>query len=81
MPAILPPGLALSGPAAAWFGVGLDAQDVADAPYTLIVSDAGVSERQIGTCGSEAEHCPGDALARSPDLKVPSRAVTSRYEP
>jgi hypothetical protein len=61
--------ITLSGPADVWFGVGLDAQIMSDAPYTLIVNDTGVSERQIGTCGSEAEHCPGDVLSASITLK------------
>lgn len=67
--------LTLSGPADAWFGVGLDAVQMSDQPYTLIVNSTGVYERKIGTCGSEAEHCPGDALASS--LTVLSTQVAS----
>jgi len=62
------PGLAiitLSGPSDVWFGVGFDAVQMADQPYTIIVNSSGVFERKIGTCGSEAEHCPGDQLATS----------------
>ena len=59
----------LSGPAEGWFGVGLDAQNMADSPYTFIVNSTGVSEQKIGTCGSEAEHCAGESpLAPSIDL-------------
>ncbi|KAL1520060.1 hypothetical protein AB1Y20_023535 [Prymnesium parvum] len=63
----------LSGPADVWFGVGLRAVQMADQPYTLVASASGVVERQIGTCGSEAEHCPGDALA--PSLTLHSNTV------
>jgi len=57
--------ITLTGPAAVWFGVGLDAQNMADSPYTLVVNASGVTEHKIGTCGSEAEHCPGDILDSS----------------
>ena len=57
--------LTLRGPAAVWFGVGLDAQNMADSPYTIYVNASGAFEQQIGTCGSEAQHCAGDALAAS----------------
>ena len=67
--------ITLSGPADAWFGVGLDAQIMSDSPYTFIVNSSGVTERQIGTCGSEAEHCPGDLLATS--IKLLSNTVES----
>lgn len=65
--------ITLSGPAGAWFGAGFNASAMADSPYTLVANDAGVTERKIGTCGSEAEHCPGDLL--SPSLKVLSNSV------
>jgi len=55
----------MSGPADAWFAVGLNAVVMSDSPWTLIVNSTGVQERKLGTCGSEAEHCPGDALAAS----------------
>lgn len=54
--------LTLSGPANVWFGVGLNASEMADSPYTLIVQSDVVFEQHLGTCGSEAEHCPGDKL-------------------
>lgn len=57
--------ITLSGPDHVWFGVGFDAVEMADQPYTLIVNSSGVMERKIGTCGSEAEHCPGDLLQSS----------------
>ena len=41
---------------------------MADAPYTLVANTSGVFEQKIGTCGSEAEHCPGDRLAKSVTL-------------
>mmetsp|Transcript_58745 Transcript_58745/g.128742 ORF Transcript_58745/g.128742 Transcript_58745/m.128742 type:complete len:880 (+) Transcript_58745:49-2688(+) len=53
------------GPADVWFGVGINASEMADAPYALISNGSGIMERQIGTCGSEAEHCPGDLLTSS----------------
>merc|ERR1719506_1383615 len=67
--------ITLSGPADVWFGVGLDAENMADSPYTLIVNASGVIEQKIGTCGSEAEHCPGDQLESS--VKVVSNTVAS----
>ena len=57
--------ITLTGPADAWFGVGFNAVTMANSPYTLVVNSTGVSERKIGTCGSEAEHCPGTPLATS----------------
>ena len=76
--------IVLTGPSATWFGVGLNAQKMADMPYTIIVNSTGVFEQKIGTnivnishsltslnstsllnkgtCGSEADHCPGTLL-------------------
>ena len=51
-----------SGPSKAWFGVGFNAHQMVDQPYTLIVNSTGVIEQKIGTCGSEAQHCPGTHL-------------------
>jgi hypothetical protein len=65
--------ITLSGPADAWFAVGLDAKVMSDAPYTLVANSSGVTERKIGTCGTEAEHCPGDLLA--PSVTVLSNSV------
>merc|ERR1711957_621624 len=62
-----------SGPAGEWFGIGFNATVMADAPYALIINASGVIEQKIGTCGSEAEHCPGDQLATS--VKVVSNTV------
>jgi len=28
-----------------------------DQPYAWIVNSSGVSERKLGTCGTEASHC------------------------
>jgi len=57
--------MTVSGPADVWFGVGFDAVEMSDQPYTLIVNASGVIEQKIGTCGSEADHCPGDQLNSS----------------
>ena len=65
--------ITLSGPSDVWFGAGFNASQMSDSPYTIIVNSTGVYERQIGTCGSEAEHCPGDAL--DPSVKVVSSKV------
>lgn len=63
-----------SGPADTWFGIGLNAKLMSDQPYTIILNGSGfVFERQIGTCGSEAEHCPGDVLSTS--VKMISNTV------
>ena len=67
--------ITMSGPAAAWFGVGFNAVTMANQPYTLTVNDTGVTERKIGTCGSEAEHCPGTVLATS--IKLVSNTVNN----
>ena len=55
----------LSGPAGAWFAAGLDASVMANSPYTIVANASGAFEQQIGTCGSEAEHCIGDTLESS----------------
>jgi hypothetical protein len=46
---------------------------MANSPYTLVVNASGVTEHKIGTCGSEAEHCPGSELAAS--IKLVSNTV------
>eukprot|EP00971_Amphidinium_carterae_P202170 4011485-Amphidinium_carterae.1 len=38
---------------------------MANMPYTLIVNNDGVIEQKIGTCGDEADHCPGTKLTSS----------------
>ena len=60
--------ITMSGPADVWFGAGFNASAMADSPYTLVVNADGVTERKIGTCGSEAEHCPGIQLHGSVTL-------------
>jgi hypothetical protein len=60
--------ITLKGTSFAWFGVGFNAVTMANQPYTLIVNDTAVVERKLGTCGSEAEHCPGTVLAPSVHL-------------
>ena len=42
-------------------------------PYTIVVNSTGVSERKLGTCGTEANHCAGTPLAQS--VKVVSSSV------
>jgi len=65
--------ITVAGPADAWFGIGFNAVVMSDSPYTLVVNQTAVWEQKIGTCGSEAEHCPGDTLKSS--IKVMSNAV------
>lgn len=57
--------ITVAGPEMGWFGVGFNAKIMSDAPYTILVNSTSVWEQKIGTCGSEAEHCPGDQLAKS----------------
>ena len=38
---------------------------MADQPWTIIINSTDVWEQKIGTCGSEAEHCPGNTLNKS----------------
>ena len=64
--------ITISGPASGWFGVGLNAKLMTDSPYTIIVNSTGVIEQKIGTCGTEAEHCPGTPLAKSVTVKKSS---------
>lgn len=66
--------ITLSGPASGWFAVGLNAQEMSDQPYTLIANSSGVIEQKLGTCGSEADHCPGTQLSTS--VKVVSNSVS-----
>jgi len=63
--------ITLRGPAGVWFGVGLGARLMGDAPYTLVVEgDTGaVSERKL------ARHAPGSLLA--PSVTVVSSAVSA----
>lgn len=56
-----------------WFAVGFNAVEMSDQPYTLIVNSTGVQEQKLGTCGSEADHCPGTTL--SPSVTVVSTSV------
>ena len=57
--------ITLSGPSDVWFAIGFGATEMHDQPYTLVVNDAGVTERKLGTCGTEADHCPGTVLNTS----------------
>jgi len=67
--------ITISGPADVWFGVGLNAQKMSDSPYVIYANSSGAFEQQIGTCGSEAEHCPGNPLA--PSITLESNSVVS----
>lgn len=50
----------MTGPAGVWFGVGFDANAMADLPYAIIVDGEGkVSERRMGS------HAPGTRLPSS----------------
>ena len=63
--------IALSGPAAAWFGVGFDAVAMANSPYAIIVDGNGaVTERVLGN------HDPGALLAPG-HLTLVSSAVNA----
>ena len=56
--------ITLSGPSDAWFGGGLDAQQMSDQPYTIIVNSTGVMEQKLGTCGARLSMC--EAICLSP---------------
>ena len=60
--------MTLKGPADAWFAVGLDAVQMSDQPYTIVANASGFFEQKLGTCGSEADHCPGTLLETSASL-------------
>jgi len=66
--------MTITGPANVWFGVGFNAQRMADEPWTLICNGTNVFENQIGTCGEEGQHCPGNTLA--PSVQVVSNTVS-----
>jgi len=55
----------VSGPSKNWFGIGLNAVEMDNSPWTLVSTPDGIFEQQIGTCGSEAEHCIGTLLNKS----------------
>ena len=63
--------IALAGPSDVWFGVGFNAQAMADSPWTIIVDGNGtVTERKLGA------HVPGTLLA--PSLRVVSSSVVGK---
>lgn len=68
--------ITLTGPSDAWFAVGLDAKEMADSPYAIVVNATAVSEYKIGTCGTEAQHCVTDVLASS--LTLVSNTVDAK---
>lgn len=65
-----------TGPEDGWFGIGFNAQHMADQPYTLIINSTGVMERKIGTGGSEADHDPGTLLSKS--VTIVSNTVSAK---
>jgi hypothetical protein len=65
--------ITIKGPSTGYIAVGLDAQAMADQPYTIIVNSTGALEHKLGTCGTEADHCAGTLLATS--VKVISNTV------
>jgi len=69
--------ITISGPSTGWTGVGFNAGLMSDSPYTIVANSTHVWEQQIGTCGSEAEHCPGNVLKNSLTV-VSSTTVAGR---
>jgi len=67
--------ITVSGPADVWFGVGLNATQMNDMPYTFLVNESGVIEQKIGTCTDEGRHCPGTQLKSS--VTIVSNTVTN----
>lgn len=67
--------ITMSGPSDKWFGVGLNATQMNDQPYTLIANSSGIFEQRLGTCGDEGSHCAGTWLA--PSVTVTSNSVAS----
>jgi hypothetical protein len=67
--------ITITGPSDKWFAVGFGAPNslMSDMPYAIVVNSTSVTERKLGTCGSEADHCPGTLLAGS--VTVVSSAV------
>jgi len=65
--------ITLTGPSSGYTAVGFNAGLMSDAPYTIIANSTNVWEQQIGTCGSEAEHCPGAVL--KPSITLVSKST------
>ena len=64
--------ITLSGPADVWFGVGINAEAMADMPYTLIVNASGVVEQKLGTCGRcELGQAAGGPCSAGPRASPP----------
>lgn len=62
--------ITMQGPATVWFGVGLNAKEMADLPYAIIVDGTGaVTERKL------VSHGPGSLL--SPTVTVASNSVAN----
>jgi hypothetical protein len=59
--------ISITGPADVWFGVGLNAQSMADLPYSLIVSGDSVMEVSL------ANHAAGANLTQT--VKIVSNTV------
>eukprot|EP01083_Nonionella_stella_P275706 936556_1 len=57
--------ITISGPNDVWFGIGFNAVAMNDQPYVIVINSTDVWEQKIGTCGSEADHCPGIRLNKT----------------
>ena len=57
--------ITMAGPSDVWFGFGFNATMMADLPWAIIVEVGDVIEHQLGMCGDEARHCPGNLLNAS----------------
>eukprot|EP01084_Bolivina_argentea_P258906 436666_1 len=65
--------ITISGPNDVWFGIGFNAVAMNDQPYVIVINSTDVWEQKIGTCGSEADHCPGIRLNKT--IKLLSNTV------
>eukprot|EP01084_Bolivina_argentea_P258907 436667_1 len=68
--------ITISGPSNVWFGLGFNAQQMADQPYAIIINSTNVWEQQLGVgagCQQSGDHCAGIILNNS--LKLISNTV------
>jgi hypothetical protein len=69
-PAVTNATITLTGPSGVWFGVGFDAENMGDTPYTIVVDGNGnVEERKL------ADHAAGVILP--PSVSILSNSVSS----
>ena len=69
--------IVLTGPAHVWFGFGLDATSMSDAPHVILVEGSHVTERKL------VNHMPGTA-SLEPSIHVASDTVerdSNRFQP